>query len=192
MIKIFFLVVLTFFCSFSIAADFGYNNIDGPILTPPINYTIINQTGNFSGDWVTDSLGSLSDANSTQFIGTSGVLSIKESWLQSLFCSRLGCEIDGDVIVTGNVTAEEFYGTYNWTTEDDWLSFDGSTLSFNESKLNETIDNRAPDPFNDVYTIYFDSSKKNVITYNLTDSDDSIITVETVPGQKEIYGGDFE
>jgi len=43
-----------------------------------------------------------------------------------------------------------------------------------------------------IYTIYFDTSKKSVITYNLTDSDASIITVNTVPGQKEIYGGDFE
>lgn len=38
---------------------------------------------NASGNWVTISLGTLNDANSTQFENNGGVLSIIDSWLQS-------------------------------------------------------------------------------------------------------------
>jgi hypothetical protein len=38
-----------------------------------------------------------------------------------------------------NMTATWFNGKFNWTTSDSWNSFDGSTLSFNETKLNNTI-----------------------------------------------------
>lgn len=44
--------------------------------------------------------------------------------------------------VEENVTASWFKGLFNWTTLTDWLNFDGSILSFNETKLNETIEDK--------------------------------------------------
>lgn len=38
-----------------------------------------------------------------------------------------------------NITASWFFGLYDWITGDSWNSFDGHTLTFDESKLNETI-----------------------------------------------------
>ena len=44
----------------------------------------------------------------------------------------------------GNVTSISgwFKGLFNWTTLTNWQSFDGTTLSFNETKLNFTGDLR--------------------------------------------------
>jgi len=42
-----------------------------------------------------------------------------------------------------NATFQWFKGVFNWTTGDIYNSFDGSTLSFNESKLNSSIDSRS-------------------------------------------------
>ncbi len=53
--------------------------------------------------------------------------------------------VGGDVNVTGNVTADWFKGRFNWTEDSDYLTFDGSTLSFSESQLNQTIDLREND-----------------------------------------------
>ncbi len=48
--------------------------------------------------------------------------------------------ITDKLTVTNNVTIGGWFnGLFNWTVLTDWLSFDGSTLSFNETKLNETI-----------------------------------------------------
>jgi len=44
-------------------------------------------------------------------------------------------------VVFNNVTAEWFNGNFNWTVTDDWNSFDGSTLDFNESKLSSVYFN---------------------------------------------------
>lgn len=41
-----------------------------------------------------------------------------------------------------NATFQWFKGLFNWTTGDSYSSFDGNTLSFNETRLNETIDSR--------------------------------------------------
>lgn len=49
---------------------------------------------------------------------------------------------NGNGKFTGNVTANWFKGKFNWTSGDDWNLFDGSELLFNETKLNETIDDR--------------------------------------------------
>jgi len=34
-----------------------------------------------------------------------------------------------------SVTADNFYGSYDWTSGDTWNTFDGTELLFNESKL---------------------------------------------------------
>ncbi len=47
----------------------------------------------------------------------------------------------GDGNFTENVTANWFNGLFNWTTGDDWNTFNGSTLLFNESKLASTTYN---------------------------------------------------
>jgi len=41
--------------------------------------------------------------------------------------------------INSNWTGNWFKGKFNWTVLTDWLSFDGATLSFNDTKLNETI-----------------------------------------------------
>ena len=44
----------------------------------------------------------------------------------------------GEIITTTNMTADYFHGRFNWTTTDEWSSFDGATFNFNESQL-ETV-----------------------------------------------------
>jgi len=46
-----------------------------------------------------------------------------------------------NTIASGNSTADWFKGKFNWTSGDDWNSFDGSTLLFNESMLATTYYN---------------------------------------------------
>ena len=46
-----------------------------------------------------------------------------------------------NIDVAGNITADWFKGKFNWTSADDWNIFDGSTLEFNESKLETTYYN---------------------------------------------------
>jgi len=71
-----------------------------------------------------------------------------KDWIQGLFdsvyCKLTGCEM------TGNISSTQWFkGLFNWTTTDDWSSFDGSTFDFNESKLS---------------TQYFLASAINLIT----------------------------
>ena len=59
------------------------------------------------------------------------------SFNQSL-TDELYVNITGDSM-TGNLTNSEWFnGQFNWTTTDEWSSFDGTTFDFNESNL-ETI-----------------------------------------------------
>jgi len=60
-----------------------------------------------------------------------------------------GLNVTDNIEVGGNVTADWFNGLFNWTTTDEWSSFDGSTFDFNESKLETT---------------YFLASAVNVVT----------------------------
>ena len=48
-------------------------------------------------------------------------------------------ESGGIITIAGDVIANNFKGLFNWTTISDFLSFDGATLTFNETKLNQTI-----------------------------------------------------
>ena len=58
---------------------------------------------------------------------------------------------DGDVLFLYNVTANQFFGLFNWWitpgVSTEYLEFNKSHLSFDESKLNETISNLGSDIF---------------------------------------------
>ena len=56
---------------------------------------------------------------------------------------------NSNVYTTENSTARWFKGKFNWTSGDTWNSFDGSTLTFNESKLS---------------TIYYNATQSEVVT----------------------------
>lgn len=60
--------------------------------------------------WNTN-LGLFTDVNSTQHENNAETLTIKESWISSLgntlWCALTGCEINGDVNVTGNLTVND-------------------------------------------------------------------------------------
>lgn len=98
--KLFFTLGLIIFfnLSFLSAEEFGYNLLELPTFNN--NTAFVNETAN----WVTPSLGILSDVNATQHSNEAGVLNIKESWISSLWCRLTGCTIDGNINITGNLT----------------------------------------------------------------------------------------
>ncbi|MFH1889566.1 MAG: hypothetical protein ABIJ58_01660, partial [Nanoarchaeota archaeon] len=67
------------------------------------------------------------------------------SRVTSLFTQDI--DASGDVTVTGNMTASWFKGIFNWIigpgTSQNYLSFNGTDLTFDEAQLNTTIDSRA-------------------------------------------------
>ncbi len=90
---------------------------------------------------------------------------------------------DGSTSLTGNwdaglynITTDWFKGRFNWTVLNDWLSFDGATLIFNETRLNDTIDLRAGTGGNMSWnqtladTLYLNRSSEDLYlsTYNAT------------------------
>lgn len=72
----------------------------------------------------------------------------------------------------GNVTATWFKGLYNWIvgpTSNPYLSFNGSQLDFNETKLNNTINNIVLNQSNGTYVPYTGAaSNVNLGNYNLS------------------------
>lgn len=167
------LLVLTSF----VKADFGYNNIDGPILTPDTT-TFTNGTGttNSSEYWITN-IGTLDNVNATQFDDNGGIFSIDISWLtsfgNSLWCKLTGCTMEGNINMGGNnisnadtITANNFIG-------------DGSGLT-----------NLPGNTDNDFHT-YFNGSAYSNITYNLSDGDVNNIETQINPGKKFVFGEVF-
>jgi len=65
-----------------------------------------------------------------------------------------------------------FKGLFNWTVLTNWLSFDGSTLIFNETKHNESVRQVGVDAgFNSTYNVTYAGSINNASyleTYNVT------------------------
>jgi len=92
--------------------------------------------------------------------------------------------ISDSLIVDNNITTNNWFkGLFNWTTFTSWLGFDGSVLTFNETRLNDTIENVINDnglggnvSWNESYAnlIYLNLSGKNanqninISPYNLT------------------------
>lgn len=62
-----------------------------------------------------------------------------------------------------NITAQYFKGLFNWTVIGNWFGWNGNTLSFNETLLNETIVMEGVRVgFNDTYNITYDAYATNV------------------------------
>jgi len=87
------------------------------------------------------------------------------------------------ILTDENVTASWFKGKFNWTSEDNWNIFDGSTLTFNDTKLlgevwfftvNVTISGTSEGTLEE--TQQYDDYDS--VSYNLT---------EAVPGGLEYY-----
>lgn len=84
-----------------------------------------------------------------------------------------GIIVDSNLNLGGyNATAAWFNGLFNWTTADFYNSFNGYSLSFNETKLNQTIQSFGyvtGASGNDTYVPYTGaSSNVNLGSYNLT------------------------
>jgi len=119
---------------------------------------------NSSEYWVTN-VGSLDNVNASQFLSDGQTLSILESYIQGLITGGTGEEdtwrlnysfyiptttifrdylkINGsnaneNISIPYSIKADWFNGKFNWTSANNWNSFDGSTLTFNESKFNST------------------------------------------------------
>ena len=71
---------------------------------------------------------------------------------------------------TGDVIATYFNGSFNWTTTDDWSSFDGNIFDFNESKLS-TIYYNATQVDNNLTNYILTSEEGNLNVNNSNSSD---------------------
>ena len=98
------------------------------------NTAFVNETAH----WVTPSLGTLSDINATQHTNNGGVLNIKESWLNSLYCKLTGCSMNGDIDMNSNdiidvgiITADSFSGDGSGLTNLSAAGSDGE-IQFND------------------------------------------------------------
>jgi len=81
---------------------------------------------------------------------------------------------DGSRTVTGNLTTTNWFnGLFNWTTIGGWFGWNGATLSFNETKLNESINyisSRITKFFitEDMNQVLSEDENNTIITYNAT------------------------
>jgi len=114
-----------------------------------------------------------------------------------------------NLITTGTVNATKFNGLFNFTTLDNWNSFNGATLLFNETKLNNTIlDLGISLGFNSTYNAtyntwaynqtiptfnYFYNKTSNVDlgSYNLTTTGIITTTYLNSSGNSTIAGANF-
>ncbi len=127
-------------CSFISAEEFGYNYLEpGKNLNPPI----ISGTGGADGNassicsGETVLLGNGSCQATSDFGGGGGSIDYTNIALTNQ---------TNDFNSFNQTTTGWFNGFFNWVIAAaslDWLSFDGNELSFNETKLNESIDARS-------------------------------------------------
>ncbi len=109
--KVFILVgVMIFMLGFG-AAEFGYNNPSGPLLSPdPTTFNNNTASVNSSKFWDTISLGPLDDANITQFENNGGTLTISTTWFSSFFDFLFGNK-DTDDLAEGSIN---LYDNRSW------------------------------------------------------------------------------
>lgn len=98
--------------SLASAEEFGYNYLEGELnVAQAVNYTLVS---------VNDSL--LWDGN---------------TWSNTRWLNIDGSNANTNV----DIGINWFKGLFDWTIGDSWNTFDGSTLTFNESKLSSTYYN---------------------------------------------------
>ena len=95
---------------------FGRNESNPSQFIPVLltNTGVLRTDMNFSkADIWNTNIGQLTNANATQFENSGGALSIVISWLNSAIgdvaCLLTGCDIVGDLSVTGNITSDSFF-----------------------------------------------------------------------------------
>lgn len=93
------------------------------------------------------------------------------SWINDTI--QTNTSVNVNVRFGANVSSNWFNGLFNWTTLNNWLNFDGATLSFNETKLNQTISSEGVRiGFNSTYNATYDAKvsfdKTNVAYLNET------------------------
>ena len=155
-LKIFLVIITTLFLISLISAVRTGGGEIGIDLIPetPINYSI--QTVNASEIWIT------SEGNLDNVVDILGSwITNDEGWINSIwniFDQSLNTtddvdfndlDLTGSMVCQENITADWFRGKFNWTSGDTWNIFNGSILTFNESKLETT---------------YFNASAINVVT----------------------------
>ena len=119
--KVFLIIFLILFVNV-VSASLGYSDdhlpkLEKEVTTAGGNITSITNNYNISGNYTT---------NNTYYVNISDYSDIALTNQSNSF--------------TGNQTTDSWWnGLFNWTVLTNWLSFDGATLSFNESKLNATI-----------------------------------------------------
>jgi len=157
-LKILFLILLIIPVVIALPNDAG-NSIDFSY-TSPTNFSIQNVSHSNTADFATTA------GNAQQLEGrdTATLKTYLQGLYDLVYCKLTGCTM------TGNVTSNQwFLGKFNWTSGDDWNDFDGSTLLFNETYLNNTIHDWG---FNetDSLTNYYDDRyyNKSQIDNNLT------------------------
>lgn len=152
------------------------------------NYSINVNHSTFSDFWNTD-IGILGTVNATQFENNGGILTLDETWVNSLWCQLTGC------IMSGNVSAPWFNGRFNWTSGDTWNIFDGNTLTRNDTRYEKTYYNRSEvDELVGGINIdlIFHNSSSGISTYwdmNRTDSRPKNSTATTITTDEQYLGG---
>jgi len=143
--SLFFFLFLFFSFSSINALDIheSNNRVIGVNIVPPPGPIFNNATDyvNASEHWVTN-VGTLDDVNDTQMADGQDTLSILESWLISfgnnVWCKLTGCEIAGDLNVTGDVKIDgTTYGQDFNGTEFQTLSEHGKTIQL--SRIGGTV-----------------------------------------------------
>jgi len=111
-----------------------------------------NVSANSSNYW-----DGLDTFNSTQMENNGGILNILEGWLNGLFCKLTGCSMTGNLITTGNITADTYFGDGSQLTgisggEDVYVNESGDTMT-GDLKLQDNVN--ISDTANEV-RIYFE------------------------------------
>jgi len=122
-----------------------YNGTDFIIDPDVVGSGCVVVDGNLTADYFFGSGAYLSDLNVSGNVSVGGDLDMSGYTLTTSFLHGLVGSMDmrgdpwylsgTDLEVEDNITASWFNGQFNWTSVDNWNSFDGSNLDFNESKL---------------------------------------------------------
>ena len=114
-----FSILILFSLTFISAFGFGEVENGGEFGFPAEDYVI--EGANYSIN--------VNDTEHLEGRDTATLYTYFKGLFDAVYCKLTGCTM------VGNITAPWFNGKFNWTQTDGWGSFDGNTLTFNESKL---------------------------------------------------------